>query len=405
MKINNQKKGCTILLFSCMLFFTGAVTVFTQVLGDVNNSGTVDIVDALQIAQYYVGLSPSGFNSSVADTNCDGSINIVDALRVAQYYVGLLSELSCDGTPVPTAVSTPVVTTAPGTAGPTSPPGEVYTGNSTYFYSLGSPYGGCGLNQVDLDTQNFVAVNVQDSPGDYTTFHERPIAPEYADELGFFDNGHNCGRWVRVTIGDYCNGTNDGAMNQPFCRGGSGWASDEYNGAVLDMIVADSCYDGNAWCRDDPNHLDLAFDALNKFVKDGQPVGDMYPNHYNNRQIHWQFIEAPNYTGDIRIGFILSAQIWWPTIAITHLRNGIHGVDYYDGSGWVKAEMNGDLGQSYIIGPTDSTEWEPGRNYRIRVYDVNDQLINDGRTYNFSFPESCGSNCSSTFTEVTYTVE
>jgi endoglucanase len=61
-------------------------------VGDVNTDGTVDIVDALLIAQYYVGLDPSNFNQDAADVNCDGSIDIVDALLVAQYYVGLITE-------------------------------------------------------------------------------------------------------------------------------------------------------------------------------------------------------------------------------------------------------------------------------------------------------------------------
>jgi lysophospholipase L1-like esterase len=60
--------------------------------GDANGSGTVDIVDALLIAQYYVGLAPSGFVSANADANCSGAIDIVDALLVAQYYVGLISK-------------------------------------------------------------------------------------------------------------------------------------------------------------------------------------------------------------------------------------------------------------------------------------------------------------------------
>jgi hypothetical protein len=64
-------------------------------LGDANGSGAIDIVDALLIAQYYVGLDPSGFIASNADTNCDGSIDIVDALMVAQYYVGLITSFSC----------------------------------------------------------------------------------------------------------------------------------------------------------------------------------------------------------------------------------------------------------------------------------------------------------------------
>jgi len=63
-------------------------------MGDVNGSGAVDIVDALQIAQYYVGLSVT-INTAVADVNCDGSVDIVDALRIAQYYVGLVASLTC----------------------------------------------------------------------------------------------------------------------------------------------------------------------------------------------------------------------------------------------------------------------------------------------------------------------
>jgi hypothetical protein len=67
----------------------------TGLQGDVNDDGTVNIVDALLVAQYYVGLEPSGFNSSRADVNCNGTIDIVDALRIAQYYVGLVDSLEC----------------------------------------------------------------------------------------------------------------------------------------------------------------------------------------------------------------------------------------------------------------------------------------------------------------------
>ncbi|MBN2443126.1 MAG: cellulase family glycosylhydrolase, partial [Spirochaetales bacterium] len=59
--------------------------------GDVNGDTTIDIVDALLIAQHYVGLNPPGFNASAADTNCDNNIDIVDALLIAQYYVGLIT--------------------------------------------------------------------------------------------------------------------------------------------------------------------------------------------------------------------------------------------------------------------------------------------------------------------------
>ena len=83
------------------------------------------------------------------------------------------------------------------------------TGNATWFSGLGSPYGGCGLPQADIDSQNFLALNVQNSPGVYTNL-PRPIPAADAAEIGMFDNGLNCGRWVQVTIGDYCTGTNDG---------------------------------------------------------------------------------------------------------------------------------------------------------------------------------------------------
>jgi len=57
----------------------------------VNNSGAVDIVDALMTAQYYVGLNPPGFNTNLADVNGDGVVNIIDALMIAQAYVGLIN--------------------------------------------------------------------------------------------------------------------------------------------------------------------------------------------------------------------------------------------------------------------------------------------------------------------------
>ncbi len=66
-------------------------TPVTGLLGDVNSSGVVDIVDALLIAQFYVGLNPANFTQSRADTNCSGNIDIVDALLIAQYYVGIIS--------------------------------------------------------------------------------------------------------------------------------------------------------------------------------------------------------------------------------------------------------------------------------------------------------------------------
>ncbi|MBN1217097.1 MAG: SBBP repeat-containing protein [Candidatus Lokiarchaeota archaeon] len=57
-------------------------------MGDVNGDSIVDIIDALLIAQYYVGLNPSGMKyPELADVNNDNSIDIVDSLLVASNYV------------------------------------------------------------------------------------------------------------------------------------------------------------------------------------------------------------------------------------------------------------------------------------------------------------------------------
>jgi hypothetical protein len=271
------------------------------------------------------------------------------------------------------------------------------TGNATWFTSLGAPYGGCGLPQGQLDTQNFLALNVFNTPGNYGSF-TRPIPASMAGIIGMFDNGLNCGRYVQVNVSDYCTGTNDGAQNQPFCRNGS-WVADKYNGATLTFVVADSCGDSNAWCRDDPYHVDLAQASLNQFLLNGAPVGDLFPNNWNNRHVTWQFVPAPNYTGDINIGFLQSAQVYWPAIAISHLPNGIHGVRYLSGGAWQTASMNSDMGDDYIIGPTAAG----GSQYQIQVIDASDAPINGGRIYSFSLPASCGSSCGQVYTPAAYT--
>lgn len=282
-----------------------------------------------------------------------------------------------------------------------TPSPEVYTGNSTWFSGLGGPYGGCGVPQANLDSQNFVALNVQNDPGNYTLTLSRPISttgPNAAD-IGMWNNGMNCGRWVHITMGSNCNGTNDGNQDESFCRGGLGWVADQFNGATIDSVVADSCQDENSWCRDDPYHLDQAQAELNNYVLNGEPAGDIYPNFWNNRQISWYFEPAPNYTGDINIGFLNGANAYWSAISITHLPNGIHGVQYLLGGVWTAAVMDADLGDDYIVLPTVAG----GTQYEIQVFDVTNTLINSGRIYSFSYPSSCGSSCTPAVTPITYT--
>jgi hypothetical protein len=274
---------------------------------------------------------------------------------------------------------------------------EPVIGSATYFDGLGEPFGGCGMPQSELETQDFVALNVYDTPGDYN-FYPRPLVGADVDKIGQWNNGLNCGRWVRVTVGDFCTGVNDGAPGQAFCRGGA-WTDDGYRGGVLDMLVADSCGDSNGWCRDDPYHLDLSKASLNRFVRDGATVTDMFPNHWNNRHVEWSFIPAPNYSGDIQIGFVRGAEAYWPAIAVSHLANGIHGVEFFANGAWRPATMNSDMGQSYIIGGITAGATQ----FQIRVRDAADTLINGGRVYSFSLPAACGTKCGAAYTRTTYT--
>ncbi|MBN2443702.1 MAG: dockerin type I repeat-containing protein, partial [Spirochaetales bacterium] len=92
-------------IMACVFIMVlSATIVFAQArIGDPNSNGSIDIVDALIVAQYYVGLTPEPFDINSADVNCSESVDIVDALLIAQYYVGLVTEfVQCGLTPAPT---------------------------------------------------------------------------------------------------------------------------------------------------------------------------------------------------------------------------------------------------------------------------------------------------------------
>jgi hypothetical protein len=271
-----------------------------------------------------------------------------------------------------------------------------FVGMSTHFDGLGVPYGGCGIPQDKLETQSFVALNVFNTPGVYS-FYQRPLSGDNLKYIGEFNNGKNCGRWVRVTIQEYCSGLNDGAQGQAFCRGGLGWVKDGLEGATQDMLVADSCGDDNAWCRDSRYHLDLSLASMNLFALNGATV-NLLPNHDNNRRISWHYIDAPNYIGDINIYFMAGAEMWWPAISINHLKNGIHSVEQLINGVWTPMPMNTDMGQAYILQGGSA-------HFQIRVRDVNDELINGGRVYSFDLPAACNGKCSAAATPTTYTIQ
>ena len=403
---------------------TGAATITIQGTSTGTSSGTlsatttialtVSATPSLQIAWVSpaAGISGStftimpGVGASFAETQGSSTINFGTTVATVTTWavdsIAVTVPSLTAGTYNVTAVVGGVTSNAvPFTITSATPSPEVYTGNSTWFASLGSPYGGCGVPQAYLDSQNFVALNVQNDPGNYSLTLSRPISttgPNAAD-IGIWNNGLNCGRWVHITMGSNCTGANDGNQDESFCRGGLGWVPDQFNGAEIDSVVADSCQDENSWCRDDPYHLDQAQPQLDNYTLNGEPAGDIYPSFWNNRQISWYFEPAPNYTGDINIGFLNGANAYWSAISVTHLPNGIHGVQYLLNGVWTAAVMDADLGDDYIVLPTVAG----GTQYEIQVSDVTGTLINSGRIYSFAYPTSCGSSCTPALTPITYT--
>jgi mannan endo-1,4-beta-mannosidase len=75
---------------------TPTPTVTGSRRGDANGNGSVEITDALAVAQKAAGMNPNPFNSAQADANCDNVVNINDALLIARYCAGLVSVPTCN---------------------------------------------------------------------------------------------------------------------------------------------------------------------------------------------------------------------------------------------------------------------------------------------------------------------
>ena len=87
-------------LWCFLLLSLGTTTLYSQNYGDVNEDGSVNIVDALVVAIYYVGVKPAIFNETNADVDCDLNITIIDALQIAKYYVGIIEMFPCEAEPI-----------------------------------------------------------------------------------------------------------------------------------------------------------------------------------------------------------------------------------------------------------------------------------------------------------------
>lgn len=66
----------------------GSVTLLSLMEGDVNLDGSTNIVDAMFVAQYTVGIISLDADQMIAaDTTDDGNVNIIDAMHIAQFTV------------------------------------------------------------------------------------------------------------------------------------------------------------------------------------------------------------------------------------------------------------------------------------------------------------------------------
>lgn len=267
-------------------------------------------------------------------------------------------------------------------------------GYATNFDALGEPYGGCGVPQSALEWPHSAALNVQHTPRDYVSQLARPIQNDAIN--GAWDRGRNCGRYIRVELLDACIGKNADESNAlEFCATGT-VSPDAFSGASLDFMVADSCQDAQVWCRDDRYHVGLSTGSLTAFKKNGVVLTDLKQN-WSTRKVRWRYIDAPNYTGDIQIGFLKDASPEWPAIVVTHLPRGIHGIEAEVKGEWVPATVIRDYGQAFMLPPTDS------RRFKIRILDAFDEPLFGGRMYSFELP--CKDLCSAPYTKVAYTVQ
>jgi hypothetical protein len=297
-----------------------------------------------------------------------------------------------------------------------------YEGMATHFLGVGYPYGACGVpdevaaSEGAIDTLtgqanpfDYVALNVYDTPGNYGSM-THPLVGADTVKMGVYNNGLNCGRWIKLALGDTCDGANDGAAGKPFCRGGSGWHPNAYTGAGIYAVVFDQCTDGNAWCRDSKYHLDLHTPILGRLRKNGallpplatpvldpsgKPKAD--PNNpwaieyqvsgFTNPKVVWDFVPAPNYQGEPRFHFSQGSKLYYMRLMVTHLPNGLHGVEQLVGNQWKKATMEGDAGQLWILPDPSTTKPQ------VRLIDAQDKLVMDGRTWTIEYPAACNGDC------------
>jgi hypothetical protein len=246
-----------------------------------------------------------------------------------------------------------------------------FVGHATAFENFAPQGGGCGLTEAILkeDTRSvtggvlaFAALNVANTPGNRDGDPiNRGRSDQKTSELGLFAGGKNCGRWIEAQIP---------------------WDGQK---KPVKFLVADSCYDANTWCRDDPAHVDLSIYQLVKALT-GRELSEAdrgrgWPINWPNPDVEWKFIDAPT-TGPVRIHFVTAAKPYWPTIIISNLPRGISKLYNKLPSGsWIEARMDSDRGQVFVL------DHQPSNTYEIKYADYDGK--SNGRTYKFVLPEVC----------------
>ncbi len=248
-KVNGKTQW---IIVSLILFCAGHLAAAE--CGDANSNGTIDIVDALVVAQYYVGLNPAAIDLSASEVNGDGSVTIVDALLIAQYYVGLISSFSgCvqtqAPTATPTAVPTPVVTVGPTDApitGVQSVTMRNWTVNSTLWNNRLSnlksnwiPYLYNQCNNTNL---------AEGGIANFTNAMRKNQGQSYSGHVGYWFSPV----WVLGTFETMCLANMNGAN---FTSQMNNWLP-TLLGAQQSNGYMSTCHQLNNWTAWDPAHRD-----------------------------------------------------------------------------------------------------------------------------------------------------
>ena len=258
------------------------------------------------------------------------------------------------------------------------------TGFATHFDGFGIPYGGCGVPQSWLADRNgkalpFVALNTQ-----LSTFlvpaHKEPI-PNWLK--GLFDNGKNCGRWLKITQKETCKwGSN---TNERVCIVGDTYGVRNYETDVdtwktMYGYIADKCSDVNVWCRTDKYHIDLSTQSIKHYEKT-----------WGNRLVTWDFIDSHpseySFISDVSYGWAQDATFpYYAAIIIYNIANGISRVNVQSKLGaMIPGRTNGILGQMWIL-PWDSDS--RGSRVVVEVFDISGDSYGK---WSVNFP--CGAKC------------